>query len=47
MINGFLIIFLIAAIAWIAIFFDWLGRRKGRRSRDRTARARPPAGHVT
>jgi hypothetical protein len=37
MANGFLIIFGIAAIVWIAIVFDWLGRRKDRKSRDRAA----------
>ena len=37
MANGFLIIFGIAAIGWIAIFFDWLGRRKGKKSRNRAA----------
>ena len=37
MANGFLILFGIALIVWIAIFFDWLGRRKERKSRDRAA----------
>jgi len=35
--NGFLIMFLIAAIAWIGVFFDWLGRRKDRKPRNRPA----------
>ena len=37
MANGLGIIFGIAGIVWIVIFLDWLGRRKEKRSRDRTA----------
>ena len=37
MINGFAILFGIALFVWIIIFFDWFGRRKERKSRDRAA----------
>jgi hypothetical protein len=37
MLNGFLILWGIAAIGFFVIFLDWLGRRKDRKSRDRAA----------
>jgi len=37
MANGFLIMFGIAAIMWIAIFFGLFGDRKQKKSRDRAA----------
>ena len=37
MVNGFLILFGIALIGWFTIFLDWFGRRKERKSRNRSA----------